>query len=465
MTIDAACQIANGQLVNIKAHRGRFRGVSVDTRTLRPGNAFFCLRGARSDGHRFARLAIRNGAAAIIAESDRAARWKGWPVPVIGVGDPLTAMGDLAAEFRWLFPTRYVAVTGSVGKTTTKEMIAAALGARFAVYKSPGNYNNLIGIPLALLGRNQHARNVERYGVLEFGMSSPGEIARLTEIVKPEWGVLTRIAPSHLLQMRSLAAIAKAKRELFDHSAPSTIAFLNNDDPFQRRWQARWERPTVTYAVEHDAQFTAARIETTPRGTIAFLVNGRHRFELVLAGSHNAGNALAAVAVARHLGVPFADIAAALRKVRPVGQRSRITRLGDVTLIEDCYNANPTSAIAALESLAVWPAKGRRIAVLGAMRELGPNENVWHRRVGRVAGRSADVVVTVGDLARQYAAGMQTQGGKAQTIVCRDRATAAKALDTLIHPGDVVLFKASHSEQFEEIVARVHERWRGVSER
>jgi UDP-N-acetylmuramoyl-tripeptide--D-alanyl-D-alanine ligase len=463
MTIDTACQITNGQIVSVRASRGRFRGASVDTRTLRRGNAFFCLRGAKSDGHRYARLAARNGAGAIIAESGRAARWRNWPVPVIGVDDPLTAMGDLAAEFRRLFPTRYVAVTGSVGKTTTKEMIAAALGARFAVYKSPGNYNNLIGIPLALLARNQRARDIERYGVLEFGMSSPGEIARLTEIVKPQWGVLTRIAPAHLLQMRSLAAIAKAKHELFDHSAPSTIAFLNNDDTFQRRWQARWKRPTITYAVDHDADFVARRIETTPHGEVTFIVNGRFRFEVALAGSHNVGNALAAIAVARHLGVPFADLAAALREVRPVGQRSRITHLGDVTLIEDCYNANPLSTVAALESLAAWPGTGRRIAVLGAMRELGPTERAWHRRVGRAAGRLADVVVTVGDLARQYVEGMQSRRSRAQTIICRSRTAAAKVLDTLIRPGDIVLFKASHSEQFEEIVARVHERSRGVS--
>ncbi len=457
MTVENACQITNGQIVGARSPRAKLRGVSINSRAIRPGNAFVCLRGANVDGHRFARQAVENGAGAVIADRLRAKRWRNWPVPVIGVEDPLTAMGDLAAEYRRLFPTRYVAVTGSVGKTTTKELIAAALTARFRVFKSPGNYNNLIGIPLTLLARSQRAQSVESIGVLEFGMSSPGEIARLTEIVRPAWGVLTRIAPSHLLQMRSLAAIAKAKRELFDHSDPSTIAFLNNDDPFQRRWRDRWDRQTITYATGRDADFVCGPVTVSPRGGIAFTVNGRHQFELPLPGSHNAANALAAIAVARHFKIPFEEIAAALRKVKPVGQRSLVTRIKAVTLLEDCYNASPTATIAALEALAVWPNAARRIAVLGAMRELGPSEKKWHRSVGQKAVRHADIVITVGELAQEYTSRVKSSGGGARIVTCRNRDAAAIALNKLVQPGDVILFKASHSEKFEEIVARVHE--------
>lgn len=457
MTIENACQITNGQIVGTRTPRGRFRGVSINSQAIRPGNVFVCLRGAKADGHRFARQAVQNGAGAVIAERSRAERWRTWSVPVIAVDDPLTAMGDLAAEYRNLFPTRYVAVTGSVGKTTTKELIAAALSTRFQVFKSPGNYNNLIGIPLTLLARNQRAQSRESLGVLEFGMSSPGEIARLTEIVRPEWGVLTRIAPSHLLQMRSLPAIAKAKRELFDNSESSTIAFLNNDDPFQRRWQEQWHRRTITYATSRDADFVCGPISVSPKGGIAFIVNGRPRFELPLPGSHNAANALAAIAVARHFKIPFAEIAAALHKVRPVGQRSLVSRIAGVTLLEDCYNASPTATIAALEALAVWPGARRRIAVLGAMRELGATEKLWHRRVGTKAMHLADIVITVGDLAREYTASSTAESGGAQITACRTRDASVRALEKLLRPGDVVLFKASHSEKFEEIVAKVHE--------
>ncbi len=455
MTIEDACQITNGQLVNSRSSPGSFRGVSINSRTLRSGNAFLCLKGERADGHCFAPAARRNGAALIVADHARAKQWRRWNVPVLGVDDPLTALGDLAASFQSLFPTRYIAVTGSVGKTTTKELIAAALAARYRVFKSPGNFNNLIGIPLALLARNLRAANIDQYGVLEFGMSTPGEIARLTDIVRPQWGVVTRIAPSHLMQMGSLAAIARAKRELFDHAGPDAVAFLNNDDLYQRHWQSRWSRPTVTYAMEENADFVASRVKSLGHGGLGFLVNGRHRVELSLAGLHNVPNALAAIAVARHLRVPFPSIATALKKVRPVGQRSKITRIGKVTLIEDCYNANPASTLAALQTLATWPGAIRRIAVLGAMRELGPREVTWHRRVGRLATASTDLLVTVGQLAGEFAAGVRSKTGRPEVVFCPDRHRAARILKQLIRPGDVILLKASHSEHFEEIAEQL----------
>jgi UDP-N-acetylmuramoyl-tripeptide--D-alanyl-D-alanine ligase len=460
MSLETACNIINGQLMNPRTAKKRFRGVSVDTRTLSPANAFFCLRGEHADGHRYAETAGQQGAGAIVAEHLWAKRHQTWPVPVIGVDDPLTALGDLAAEFRRHFPTRYVAITGSVGKTTTKEMIAAALATRFSVFKSPGNYNNLIGIPLALLGRKDTPGRAAQRGVLELGMSTPGEIARLTQIVKPDWGVVTRIAPSHLLQMKSLAAIARAKRELFAHAGEQTIAFLNQDDPYQRQWQKRWDRTTVSYGLDHDADIKGDDVHVRPDGTAAFRVNGRHRFSLPLFGAHNVANALAAIAVARRLGVPFRAIAEALNNLKPLGDRSRIARLGAMTLLEDCYNANPTSTIAALNALAAFSGTGRKIAVLGAMRELGPKETEWHRKVGRVAMRAADIVVAVGELGKAYVPAAKTHRGRTETYTCSNTADAVRLLKRLVSPGDVVLLKASHSEHFEEIAAQLREQWK-----
>jgi len=443
----------------------RFRGVSVDTRTLQARNAFFCLRG-RADGHRFAVNARRLGAGAIVAERAWAHRHRDWETPVIGVDDPLTALGDLAAEFRRHFPTRYVAVTGSVGKTTTKELIAASLAARFKVFKSPGNFNNLIGIPLALLGRRDTPARAAELGVLELGMSTPGEIARLTEIVDPDWGVVTRIAPSHLMQMKSLAGIAKAKRELFDHASDRTIAFLNHDDPHQQRWQTKWSRTTVTYGLDADADFFADDIQLGSNGAPKFRVNERHRFALSLFGEHNVPNALAAIAVARQLHVPFADIAEALRRVKPTGDRSRVSNLSGVKLIEDCYNANPASTTAALHALAALPVKGRKIAVLGAMRELGPKEADWHRKVGQTAMRSADILIAVGELGKAYLQDTKRRNDSATTHYCNTIADAADLLTRLIIPGDAVLLKASHSEHFEKIAAQLREQWKpGVTTR
>lgn len=463
MSVETACQITNGSLVNNHFASHRFHGVSVDTRTMKPGNAFFCLHG-RTDGHKFAPDAARSGAGVIFAGRSHARKWRKWTVPVIGVDDPLTALGDLAMESRRHFPTRYIAVTGSVGKTTTKELIAGALASRFSVFKSPGNYNNLIGIPLALLARNPNSRRIESLGVLELGMSTPGEIARLTKIVDPSWGVVTRIAPSHMQQLKSLAAIARAKRELFDHARPDAVAFLNHDDPYQRRWIARWDRETVTYGLTPGADFVADEITTSANANVTFRVNRRHRLSLAFPGEHNVANAVAAVAVARCLRVPFAGIAEGLRRVRPVGERSRFERVGGIALLEDCYNANPVSTEAALRTLAALTVTGRRVAVLGAMRELGPREREYHRTTGRVAAKTADILITVGSLAREFARGAKSEGPDLKILHCDNRDAAISLLRRVLRTGDAVLLKASHSEEFEKIGSAIREFAPGLRE-
>lgn len=452
MSIDDACQIMNGVVADPKTARRRFRGVSIDTRSLAVRNAFFCLRGTRTDGHRFAAGAAEIGAGALVGERRRVGRWGPLGVPVIGVDDPLTALGDLAAEFRKHFPTRYIAVTGSVGKTTTKELIAAALSARFRVYKSPGNYNNLIGIPLALLARSIPRQPTDELGVLEFGMSTPGEIRRLTEIVDPAWGVVTRIGAAHLEQMKTVDAVARAKRELFDYSDPGLVAILNFDDIYQRRWDADWGRLTLTYAIDRAAEIVGDRVVTTQRG-VQFRVNGRHQFSLRLAGEYNVSNALAAVTTGWALNVPFSAMAERMRRVKPVGERSRIVRLKGATLIDDCYNANPVSMLAALRSLLRWPAAGRRIAVFGVMHELGRDSDDWHHRVGR-ATKKLDIVMTVGDATRLYRRSLPA--GVAH-VACSTPAAAARHLRKILRSGDVVLVKASRAEGLETIAPTLKE--------
>ncbi len=457
MTIDDACQIMNGSvLTHTRGHR-RFRGVCIDSRTLKRGNAFVCLRGERTDGHRFAATAGTKGAGAVIAEREIAEGWADWTTPVIGVDDPLTALGDLTAAYKELFPTRYVAVTGSVGKTTTKEMIAAVLAKRYSVFKSPGNFNNLIGIPLAMLARKAHSRNAEEIGVLEFGMSTPGEIARLAEMIQPDWGVVTQIAPSHTMQLKTLSRVARAKRELFDYAKPKTLAFLNADDPHQRKWYTNWDRTTVTYALNRDADIVADQITTDRAGRTSFRVNGRHEFRLRLPGEHNVRNALAAIAVGRRFRIPFADIADALSRVKPEGSRSSVERLGQFVLLDDCYNASPSGLAAALRTLKDWPGTSRRIAVLGAMRELGEEEIEWHRRLGMDAAKSCDVLVTVGELASNYGSAFADHPANAQHKSFKTLDQVIAYLKRELRAGDIVLLKASHSEQFETIGAALRE--------
>lgn len=442
--------MTNGTLANPTLARNKFRGATNDTRTLKKGNAFFCLSGGNTDGHAFATKALELGAGAIVADRSHAAQWQHWSIPVIGVDDPLTALGDLASEYRKRFHTRYVAVTGSVGKTTTKELIAGALSAKYSVYKSPGNFNNLIGIPLALLSRALPKARKHDIAVLEFGMSTPGEIKRLVEIVEPSWGVVTRIGAAHLLQLKTIDAITQAKRELFDYSGPGVVAFLNADDPRQRDWMSRLRRRTVTYGLEsaHRPDVFGDSITIDSRG-VAFRVNRRHSFRIGLAGDYNVPNALAAIAVARELGVSFAGIADKLKRVKPEGDRSRVIRKSGVTLIADCYNANPTSMRAALESLLKYPNAARRLAVLGAMRELGIESDSLHAGIGELAGR-LDLVITVGKDALAYRQG--ARNGSAEWLAANDRGEAVDILKRLSRPGDVTLFKGSHSEHLEEIV-------------
>jgi UDP-N-acetylmuramoyl-tripeptide--D-alanyl-D-alanine ligase len=463
ITTDAltVCDMVRGTLANTRHGNTRVKGVSIDTRSLKKGSAFFCLKGANSDGHDFAMQAVEAGASVIVADRQHATSWAACTAPVIAVDDPLTALGQLAAEYRKQFKTRYVAITGSVGKTTTKELIAAALSAKCRVYKSPGNFNNLIGIPLALLAMPPARAQESNLGVLEFGMSSVGEIRRLVEIVDPAWGVVTRIGAAHLLQLGSLDAVAAAKRELFDYARPEMTAILNADDPFQRQWLASWNRDTVTYGLDAllKPTFWADQIVTTATG-VGFRVNGRHAFRLALAGEYNVPNALAAIAIGRHLGVPFGSIAQKLTRVRPVGERSRLIRQAGVTLISDCYNANPTSMLAAIDGLKRFPRAGRRIAVLGAMRELGPEEKKLHREVGHAAD-GLDLVITVGSDATAYRNG--TADSSLEWINARDGGEGAKLLLSLLRPGDVVLFKASHAEHLEDAVAEVAERLAGAT--
>lgn len=455
IVVDAqtACEMTNGTLANPLLARKKFRGATNDTRSLKKGNAFFCLSGGNTDGHQFADKARDLGAGAIFADRTRCNQWKHWNIPVIGVDDPLTALGDLAAECRKSFRTRYVAITGSVGKTTTKELIAAALSAKYSVYKSPGNFNNLIGIPLALLSRTLPRTKKHDLAVLEFGMSTPGEIRRLVEIVEPSWGVVTRIGTAHLLQLKTVDAIAKAKRELFDYADPKMVAFLNADDPRQRDWKKNWRRPTTTYGIDpvNKPDFIADHITVDQQG-VNFRVNARHEFRIALSGDYNVPNAVAAIAVARQLGVPFAAIAERLKRVRPEGDRSRIIRKSGVTLIADCYNANPTSMRAAIESLLKFPNAGRRIAVLGAMRELGPDSGKLHQEIGELAAQ-LDIVVAVGKDAQVYREDITNQF--AEWISADNRSEAVTLLSRSLRAGDVVLFKGSHSEHLDEVVREV----------
>lgn len=418
-------------------------GVSTDTRSLRPGEIFVAIRGPRFDGHAFAADAVAKGAVAILASNLPA----DLAVPVVLVDDTLAALQRLAAAHRTRLAVQVVGVTGTNGKTTTKELTALVLGTRFSVLKTEGNFNNQIGLPLTLL----RLRSSHEMAVLEMGMSGLGEIKLLCLLSRPSIGVLTNIGPAHTLQLGSLENIVRAKAELADGLTPDGMLVANADDPLVKGIAETASRKVLTYGVTEGADLVATAVTSDAEGTTTFRVEGV-AVRLPLWGGHNVHNALAALLVGRAIGVPLEEGAAALASARPVKGRMVVRAVRGVTVIDDSYNANPASVEAAVASLRMVGVTGRRVLVLGDMRELGDYAEEGHRRVGRACA-GLDVLIGLGDLvgpALEEAAVLGVQ-------VCRaeNHDEAARLLAEVIEPGDVVLFKGSRAV----MVERVLERW------
>ena len=456
--------------------RNALAGISIDSRTLGPGEVFFALQGERFDGHDYVDQALARGAsAAVVSEewirrrsrksrpedgrskggrtdSDRSVdqppEWE--RLPLIVVDDPLMALQETAAEHRCRLDPVLIGVTGTNGKTTTKDMLAAILSASGPTLKTEGNFNNQIGVPLTLL----RLRPEHRLAVVEMGMSGPGEISRSAAISRPQHGMITNIGPAHLLQMHDLEAIARAKFELLEMLPDDGLAFLNADDERLRSQTIIPPERTVTFGMNPQAGYRAEGIRSLgDRGT-EFTVPGLGFLHLHTWGRHNVYNALAAIAAGRELGVEADDLRAALEGFRPSPMRMERLEIGLVTVFNDAYNANPPSMRAALEVLMDAPTAGRRIAVLGDMCELGSEEIPAHREIGRLAATlSPDRLITVGRLAAEIHRQAMSQGYPAgHAEHCADAGDAASKLKEMLADGDVVLLKASRAVHLEEIL-------------
>ncbi|MBX6377923.1 MAG: UDP-N-acetylmuramoyl-tripeptide--D-alanyl-D-alanine ligase [Clostridia bacterium] len=423
-------------------------GVTVDSRRVRPGDLFVALPGARVDGHDFAVQAVAAGAAAVLA-SRAVAVPSG--VPLLLAGDGVQALGRLAAAHRRRLDLQVVAVTGSVGKTTTRELIGAILAARFRTLVAPANYNTEVGLPLALCGLEPE----HQVAVVELAMRGPGQIAYLASLARPDVGVLTRIGESHLGVLGSVEAIVRAKAELLAALPAWGTAVLNRDDPAQAALSAWSEAPVVWYGLGEGGAVTARRVEDGGLdGTTFRLVTPRGEADarLPLPGRHLLEDALAAAAAAVVLGVSPEEVVRALATARP--PEGRLTRRlwGEVLILDDTYNASPTSVRAALTVLA--STGRRRVAVLGDMLELGEAAAAAHRAIGAAAAGAVDLLVTVGELARQCADAARTAGLPGEAVVaCEDREEAVTVLRRLLRPGDTVLVKASRGVGLDRLVA------------
>jgi UDP-N-acetylmuramoyl-tripeptide--D-alanyl-D-alanine ligase len=442
----------------------RLAGVSIDSRTVARDELFAAIHGPRHDGHSFVVGALDAGAMAALVAQDRLAEFAE-PVrsKLIPMGDTLAALQELAQAVRSRWGRRLAAVTGSAGKTTTKEILAALLASRFRVLKSAGNLNNEYGLPLQLLRLD----DADEAAVVELGMSHAGELRRLAEIARPDVGVVTRVAPVHLEFFASVDEIALAKRELIEGLAgPESVAVLNADDPRVARFAEAAPGRVLTFGLSSGADFRAEQIDDRGADGSEFEFigpEGRARLTLPLAGRHNISNALAALAAASLWGVEIADARKVFPQLEPAGMRGRVLRFdAGFSVINDCYNSNPVALAAMIEILVHTPALGRRILAAGEMLELGRSSGELHHEAGRAAAATGkfDWIIGVQGDGESLVRGAIEAGhpaGRANFI--GSSAEAAGFIADLLEPGDLMLVKGSRGVKMERIVEALDARF------
>jgi UDP-N-acetylmuramoyl-tripeptide--D-alanyl-D-alanine ligase len=434
-----------------------FQGISTDSRTVAEGELFIALKGSRFDGHYYASTALEKKAGGVVIEEDRIGdiRWNGYrSKAVISVKDTLSALGDIAQNWRRKYRTPVVAVTGSNGKTTTKEMIAACLETTFPILKTKGNLNNLIGLPLTLLALTEK----ERVVVLEMGMNVPGEIRRLTEIAEPDVGLITNIQTVHLEGMVSLERLKEEKGELFRRMRRDGTILVNQDDPRVMDLASRYPGQKITFGVSHPAEVMAKEIRLRGEGGTYFtLILEEEVMEIHLRalGRHFVPNALSAIAIACLFGVEVKQAKEALEHFQPFSMRMEVVPLkGGKTLINDAYNANPYSMELALETLVETKGRGRAIAVLGDMLELGEYAKEAHQQLGRkVSELPIDLLFTLGEEAPIVVESANRYGFPPERMrVVGSHSEAIAILRKIMQNGDWILIKGSRRMAMEKIV-------------
>jgi len=434
-------------------------GLAVDSREVATGGLFVALPGARVDGHTFVGAAIAAGARAVLVTRDdeavrAAVEASGRHVGLVVVEDAQRAIEDLAAWHRERLACPVIGITGSTGKTTTKDFLRDVLASRLKVVATSGNRNNELGVPLTLFEADPDAEAV----VVEMAMRGPGQIARLCGIARPTAGLITNVGVSHVEILGSQEAIASAKGELA-RAIPSTgRVFLNGDDAWSDALAADLSCGTTRYGLSADADVRAEDIAINDDGAAVFTLvceQGKETVTLPLPGRHNVYNALAAAAAGLYLELPLSDVVAGLERATFSKWRMEMFQSASgIAIINDAYNANPTSMRAAISTLCEMPAEGRRIAVLGDMAELGSLAELAHFEIGEfVAASGVDALVTVGERARRIADGARTAGmPDASVRPCASAAEASEVLDDLLSPGDIVLVKASRVMGLELVV-------------
>lgn len=425
--------------------------VVIDNREARPGSLFIAIKGERLDGHQFIDSAVEAGATAVLCHKEVSCK-----VPTVKVADTTKAFLDLAKSYRLEYDIPVVALTGSVGKTTTKEMIWCVLNAKFHAHKTYKNWNNEIGLPKVLLRLEPEHTAL----VLELGMNHKGEISTLSKTALPDIGVITNVGVSHIENLGSREGILAAKLELLDGMKPGSPLLLNKDNDMLSTvdlpdYKIRW------FAIhDESADIRAEDIEYLDDSTVFTVVTAQSRckVELPTTGEHNVYDALAAIGVGLELEIPLEDAAAALKGYRPAGMRENVVEKGGVTVIEDCYNASPDSMKAMAETLMLKGAPGRRkIAIIGDMLELGDYSEEAHALAGQyMAEAGVDLLITYGPMSK-FAAQSAREHGLLRVFDFQDKADLTTKLTGMLKPGDVVAVKGSRGMQMEEIIQNIYD--------
>ena len=434
-----------------------FANVGIDSRTVAAGDLFVAVRGETHDGHRFVPAAVARGATGALVERGRAAEFADTGAILIEVDDTLAALGRLGAHWRARFRLPIIGITGSIGKSSTKELIAGILGTKLRVLKSPKSYNNEFGLPLSVLLIDE-ATDV---AVLEMGTFGPGEITQLTDIAHPTIAVVTNVGHTHLERMGSQDGIARAKGELVAALPPDGVAVLNGDDARVRAMAGLTSARIVQYGYGDDCDLRASDLEDHGLDGLSFTLHwqgeSRRLDRAPLLGAHSVYTALAAAGAALAVGWRFDEVIAALGQAHPAVRLLVVPGVNGSTIIDDSYNAAPASVLAALEILARTPAK-RRLALLGDMLELGEYEEEAHRIVGRRVATVADTLLTIGPRARIIADEAARAGVMADKIATFDRKEEViAALSRDLRAGDAVLIKGSRGLALEDVVAALRE--------
>ena len=450
LTIENIVKVCEGTLYGselIKDKGAEASGVVLDSRLLQENYVFLATKGEKVDGHKFIPSVFEKGAMAVICE-DIPEVLIG---PCIQVKDSFVALKKLAAFYRQQLDIKVIGITGSVGKTSTKEFVAGVLSAKYNVWKTQGNFNNEVGLPLTVL----QLREEHEIAVLEMGISDFGEMHRLSEIARPDICMLTNIGQCHLEFLGDRDGVLKAKTEIFDFMNPEGMIFVNGDDDKLVTLKEKWQERLVTFGRSQENDIYA--VNEISKGLLGSVADIQGRLDIPgvvvpLPGEHMVLNALAASAVANMLGLTSEEIKDGMKKVTAVSGRSNIMPLQDFVLIDDCYNANPVSMKAAIDLL--QSANKRKVAVLGDMFELGEEEEKLHYEVGKYTKGKVDFLICVGNLARNiYEGAMVEKAEDMMVLYLEDKEEIYSQLKEIIMPQDTILLKASHGMGFADIVS------------